>query len=158
MQSMADVAVVALSILVADDEEGVRNLLVHWLGERGHTVIAVRSANEALRNLAEDDFDLVITDVVMPDGDGFELISALRKTHSDTRVLAISGGGRYLRGVECLKMARGLGAHGVLMKPFNSEQLQAAIDSAVLTREAKSAEPSSPSEWDGRPSCLPKAS
>jgi CheY-like chemotaxis protein len=138
---MTDVAVVALSILVADDEEGIRNLLVHWLHDRGHNVVPVRSANEALRFLSGETVDLVITDVVMPDGDGFELISSLRKTHPETRILAMSGGGRYLRGVECLKMARGLGAHAVVMKPFNWEQLQAAIDSAVLRRASNSAEP-----------------
>jgi DNA-binding NtrC family response regulator len=140
---MSDVAVVALSILVADDEEGIRNLVVNWLQERGHTLTPARSANHAFRHLSAEDFDLVITDVVMPDGDGFELISSLRKTHPETRILAMSGGGRYLRGIECLKMARGLGAHAVVMKPFNMEQLQAAIDAAMLTRSSNSTPPGS---------------
>ena len=138
---MADVAVVSISILVADDEEGIRNLVVNWLQDRGHTLTAVRSANEALRCISAENFDLVITDVVMPDGDGFELISSLRKTHPEMRILAMSGGGRYLRGVECLKMARGLGAHAVVLKPFNMEQLQAAIDAAILPRSSNCTPP-----------------
>ncbi|MGH7944541.1 MAG: response regulator [Opitutaceae bacterium] len=134
---MPDVSAVALSVLVADDEEGVRNLLVRWLRARGHTVAAAGSAHEATRLLGASGFDLVITDVVMPDGDGFELIAAFHKAQPEARILAISGGGRYLQGTECLKMARGLGAHAVLMKPFNWEQLQAAIDLALLAGEPR---------------------
>jgi DNA-binding response OmpR family regulator len=75
----------------------------------------------------------------MPDGDGFELIGGFRKAQPAARILAISGGGRFLEGTNCLKVARGLGAHAVLMKPFSWEQLQAAIDSALLARESNAA-------------------
>lgn len=129
---MPDVAVVALSILVADDEEGIRNLLRHWLQGHGHTVVLVESAHEAIRQLRSHSFDLVITDVVMPDGDGFELIAAFRKAQPQARLVAISGGGKYLQGPDCLKIARGLGAHAAVMKPFNWTQLQAGIDAALL--------------------------
>ena|SRR5688572_11361095 len=129
---MPDIAVVALSILIADDEEGIRNLLRHWLQSQGHTVVLVDSAHEAVRQLKEHSFDLVITDIVMPDGDGFELIAAFRKAQPQARILAISGGGKYLQGPDCLKIARGLGAHAAVMKPFNWEQLHAGIDEALL--------------------------
>ena len=132
-------AVVALSILVADDEEGIRNLLVHWLRAQGHTVVCVSNAHEARRAVRQKPFDLVITDVVMPDGDGFELIATLRKSHPQARIVAISGGGKYLQGNDCLKIARGLGAHTVVMKPFSWEQLQAAMDSALLAGESHAA-------------------
>jgi len=136
LDPMTDVAVISLSILVADDEPGIRDLLVEYLQNRGHTVAAAGSASEASRVLRTEPFDLVITDIVMPDGDGFELISALRASQPSTRVLAISGGGKFLHGPECLKMARGLGAHAVLMKPFTWQQLMAAIDSALLEGES----------------------
>src|SRR4051794_13008531 len=97
-------AAATLSILVADDEEGIRALLIHWLEERGHTVTSVESAHEASRVFKEQPFDLVITDVVMPDGDGFELISALRKAQPAARILAMSGGGKYLQGTDCLRI------------------------------------------------------
>ena len=132
---MPDIAVVALSILVADDEEGIRNLLRHWLQSQGHTVVLVNSAHEAVRLLKAHTFDLVITDVVMPDGDGFELIAAFRKAQPQARIVAISGGGKYLQGPDCLKIARGLGAHAAVMKPFNWEQLHAGIDEALLADE-----------------------
>ena len=136
---MSSASVVALSILVADDEESIRNLLVAWLQQLGHMVESAGNAQEAIRYLDEQHFDLVITDVVMPDGDGFELIAAFRKAQPFTRILAISGGGNFLEGADCLKIARGLGAHGALMKPFNWDQLEAAMDRALLSGEPTTA-------------------
>lgn len=124
-------AVDTLCILVADDEEGIRRILVEWLQRQGHTVITAGSATEASRLLQTYRFDLVITDVVMPDGDGFELIAAFRRQQPGTRIVAISGGGEYIQGQECLELARGLGAHAAVMKPFTWEQLQAGIERAL---------------------------
>ncbi len=120
-----------LSILVADDEESIRELIEHWLRAAKHTARCVSNATEALDLLRMRTFDLVITDVLMPDGDGLDLITALRKAQPAARILAISGGGRYMEGNDCLKMARGLGAHAVVMKPFNWEQLEAGIAQAI---------------------------
>jgi CheY-like chemotaxis protein len=136
---MPSTPVVALSVLVADDEESIRNLLSSWLNGHGYVVVCAASAREATRYLKEQHFDLVITDVVMPDGDGYELIAALRKAKPLARIVAISGGGKFLEGDDCLKVARGLGAHAALMKPFYWDQLQAAIDLALR------GEPSTPS-------------
>jgi CheY-like chemotaxis protein len=132
-------AVISLSVLVADDQEGIRNLLANWLQSQGHTTVLAGSALEAGRLLEEHQFDLVITDVVMPDGDGFELIAAFRKAQPLARIIAISGGGKYLEGTDCLRVARGLGAHAVVMKPFTWEQLQAGIAAALLARESDAA-------------------
>ena len=133
------VAVTALSILVVDDEEGIRALLIRWLEGRGHTVASAGNAREASQRFKQEHFDLVITDVVMPDGDGFELIAAFRKLQPVAGIVAISGGGKYLQGTDCLRIARGLGAHAVIMKPFKCEELQQAIDQAL-----QSADPTAP--------------
>lgn len=130
-------AVTALSILVADDEEGIRSLLVHWLQRQGHTVASVGSAVEASTLLGERRFDLVITDIVMPGGDGFELIASFRKAQPTARIVAISGGGKYLQGSDCLKIARGLGANAAVMKPFKWDELQDAIDTALSPAEPR---------------------
>ena len=139
MQNICDPAVVALSILLVDDDEGIRVLLTRWLMSRGHTVTPAGNAQEASRHLHTQLFDLVVTDVVMPDGDGFELITASREAQPTARIVAISGGGMYLHGGDCLKMARGLGAHAVLMKPFTWEQLQGEINRALLSPESDAA-------------------
>lgn len=121
----------ALSILAVDDEEGIRLLLRQWLSRAGHRVELAANGAEAMRLLHSVHFDLVITDVVMPDGDGLELIAEFKKSQAAARILAISGGGRYLQGSDCLKIARGLGAHAVVMKPFNRQQLVAGIEQAM---------------------------
>lgn len=128
---MTPTATPPLSILVADDEEGIRNLLTHWLGRRGHSVACADSGRHALHLLNRQHFDVVITDVMMPDGDGFELIPAVRKAQPDARIVAISGGGQFIPSTDCLVLARGLGAHATVQKPFNWEQVRAGIASAL---------------------------
>jgi YesN/AraC family two-component response regulator len=81
--------------------------------------------------MKERQFDLVITDVLMPDGDGIDLITELKKVQPSARILAMSGGGRYLEGSDYLKLATGLGAHAAIMKPFTWQQLRAAIEEAI---------------------------
>ena len=129
----------SFSILVADDEEGIRSLIVRWLGKHGHQVSCVGGGQEAARLLQQQHFDLIITDVVMPDGDGFELIPAVRKTQPTARILAIFGGGRYIPSNDCLSLARGLGAHATVLKPFNWEQMRSAIVQAFPQFGAASA-------------------
>ena len=123
----------SLSILVADDEDSIRSLIQHFLQSAGHTVVAAASANEAFDALTKHRLDLVITDVLMPDGDGLDLITELKKAQPTARILAISGGGRYLEGSDYLKLAKGLGAHHAMMKPFTWQQLQEAIAIALGT-------------------------
>ncbi len=125
-----------LSILVADDEDSIRSLIQHFLGSAGHAVTVVGNAREACEVMARKHFDLVITDVLMPDGDGIDLITELKKVQPGARVVAMSGGGRYLEGSDYLKLARGIGAHSALMKPFTWAQLQAAMDQALASQPA----------------------
>lgn len=120
-----------LSILVADDEESIRVVLQRVLAAAGHAVTLVGNAREAAEPLRRQSFDLVITDVLMPDGDGVDLIAEVKKLQPRARIVAISGGGRYLEGTDYLKLATGLGAHSALTKPFNGEQLEAAMRRAL---------------------------
>jgi CheY-like chemotaxis protein len=120
-----------ISILVADDEQPMRELLVKWLTGNGHEVASAASGHEAVRLLQKQRFDLVIADVLMPDGDGLELISESKKTQPHARILAISGGGRYLHGNDCLKVAKGLGAHAAVLKPFSLPELLQGISVAI---------------------------
>ena len=114
----------SLSILVADDEDSIRSLLEHFFVQAGHSVIIVSNAREACEAMTKRNFDLVITDVLMPDGDGLDLITELRKKQPQARILAMSGGGRYLEGSDYLKLAKGLGAHTAMMKPFTASNWQ----------------------------------
>jgi DNA-binding NtrC family response regulator len=125
----------SLNILVADDEDSIRSLLEHFLSSAGHTVVVAANAREACAAMAKQTFNLVITDVLMPDGDGLDLITELRKNQPAARILAMSGGGRYLEGSDYLKLAKGLGAHSAMMKPFTWQQLKQGIERALTAPE-----------------------
>src|SRR5690606_9935593 len=115
----------------ADDLKEIQMLLSHWLGADGHAVCCASGGKEAVRLLQEKPFDLVITDMLMPEGDGVDVLTAVRKHRRRARVLAISGGGVYLRAQDMLTVAKGFGAHSVLTKPFNRAQLLAAVKQAM---------------------------
>ena len=61
------------------------------------------------------------------------MITEAKRTHPDVRVLAISGGGKHFPAFDCLRFAKGLGAHAVLLKPFNREQLLTAVNRVTGT-------------------------
>jgi len=126
-----------LSILVVDDETDIRHLVRQWLVTAGHTVVAVGSGSEAIQAMQQGHFDLVVTDVLMPDGDGVDLITEIRKTLPTVRIVAISGGGRYTEGSDYLELAKAIGAHAAVLKPFTLAQLQQGIDAAMSARAAR---------------------
>lgn len=116
-----------LSILVADDEPGLREFLHGWLEHEGHRVACVRSGREATALLQRESFDVLIADILMAEGDGLELIARSRALQPGVRIVAMSGGGRYLRGEECLRVASGLGADAALLKPFSLGEMRDGI-------------------------------
>ncbi len=122
------------SILVVDDDMALRQLVQRTLEGAGHKVACAGNGREASRAMAaaKSPYDLVVTDLLMPERDGLELIDELRHQYPLVRVIAMSGGGRVAR-EEYLRMAKGLGAHALLNKPFNPEQLLSAAEK-VLTK------------------------
>ena len=75
------------------------------------------NGDEALRLAREQPFDVLITDILMPEKDGIETIMAFRQEHPSVKIIAMSGGGRRM-GKDPLRLARLLGAHAILEKPF----------------------------------------
>jgi len=125
-----------LAVLVAEDEEDIRLLLEQWLKPLGHSVFAARDGAAALKLLAVHSVDLVVTDILMPEGDGLTVIRGVKQTQPAARVLAISGGGRYMDSREYLKIAEGFGADAAIMKPFNREQFLHAVERALAPKTA----------------------
>jgi CheY-like chemotaxis protein len=117
----------AYSILVVDDEEEMRDTLERVLAAAGYRVVTASNGVEVGSILAQVHVDLVMTDLLMPEKDGTEVIAELRKKHPNTPIVAMSGGGRMPRG-EYLKIARMFGAHAILEKPFTNEQLLSTIE------------------------------
>ena len=122
------------SILIIDDEESLRSTLQMVLHEAGYTVLTAGNGEDALHAVSKVKLDLVLTDVLMPKRDGIEVVSALRKTNPTLPVVVMTGGG-HLPASYYLKLARDLGAKGILQKPFSHEQLLATIGLALMGPE-----------------------
>jgi DNA-binding NtrC family response regulator len=110
---------------------GIRESVRHTLTKVGHTVMCAATGDRALELLKSQPFDLLITDVIMPEGDGLNVIMGVKKAGLPVRILVISGGGKYFQAENCVRIAEGLGAHAALFKPFAHEDLLAAIQRAV---------------------------
>jgi len=120
-------------ILVVDDDALVLTTLTMTLEALGHSVTAVTSAREANERILPGHFDLVITDILMPEMDGLELIRAIRNRDSALRIIAVSGGG-YRGTQDFLHFASVFGADAALPKPFNAEALSQAIAQAMADK------------------------
>ena len=120
-----------LSVVVVDDVLEIQQLVSHWLIGIGCKVACASSGEEVIRLLRTHHFDVVITDVIMPEGDGLEVISEAKRVMPAARLLAISGGGNHFAAQDCLRFAKGLGAHAVLLKPFNRDQMLAAVNQLI---------------------------
>ena len=111
-------------ILIVDDEQFVRDLLVKILVRRGHHVVAVATADAALAALEEQRIDLLLTDVVMPGMDGFDLLRRAKNAHPDIRVIVLTGHARS----QCISDFLLFGADEYLAKPFQVHELVAAVE------------------------------
>ncbi|HWA10756.1 MAG TPA: response regulator [Opitutaceae bacterium] len=114
-------------ILVVDDEPAIRDLLEHFLTEAGFAVSTATNGQDASQSIGDRVVDLVLTDVIMPEWNGIDLIVELRKRRPGLPVIAMSGGGQLSR-EDCLKTARRVGAGAILAKPFTRAQLIATVD------------------------------
>lgn len=117
-------------ILVVDDEDSLRRLLKAVLERAGHDVITANNGFEAVRLVDAEPFDLVITDLIMPEMEGIQTIGQLRRLAPDTKIIAMSGGGRGSAG-DYLDLAKQLGATMSLAKPFTPDSLLAAVKSTL---------------------------
>lgn len=126
-----------LYILLAEDEPEISNLITRWLEHDGHHVTCAANGAEAAAISQAKEFDLVVTDMLMPETDGMQLIAIIKKVHPKTRILAISGGGHALDGLDCLRMAKAMGADGAVKKPFKRDSFMAGVTVAMAPRTPK---------------------
>jgi CheY-like chemotaxis protein len=114
-------------ILLIEDDENVRTVLYLTLVHYGHTVVEASNGREGLDLFRQGSVDLVITDIVMPEKEGFEVLMKIRRKNPALKIIAISGGGLH-NAAHYLHTAKLLGAAKVLAKPFSNEALMAAVN------------------------------
>jgi DNA-binding NtrC family response regulator len=121
-------------ILVVDDEASVAEALSLVLGERGHKVESAKSAGEAEALLATRPFDLVFTDLRLPDGSGIDLLTRIKADSPETEVILMTAHGSLELTIEAIKR----GAFYYLEKPFTPEQALVLSARALQFRAVKS--------------------
>jgi CheY-like chemotaxis protein len=114
-------------ILLIDDDDSFRGVLKASLEQMGHRVTEANDGRQGLLRFQENVFDVVVTDLIMPDKEGIETIMDLRKLEPAVKIIAMSGGGR-VTSVDYLQIARQVGAKQILAKPFLYDDIKAAID------------------------------
>jgi two-component system, NtrC family, nitrogen regulation response regulator GlnG len=123
------------TILLADDDAGIRTVLTEALSRRGHEVRATANAATLWQWVTDGDGDLVITDVVMPDGNGLDLLPRLRRARPKLPVIVMSAQSTLLTAV---RAAQG-GAYEYLPKPFDLGELVGLVDRALRRPGARRA-------------------
>lgn len=128
------------TILVADDDQAIRTVVSHALSRQGYDVRTTGNAATLWRWVSSGDGDLVVTDVVMPDGNGLDLIPQIRKIRPDLRVIAMSARNTLLTAVKATER----GAFEYLPKPFDLTVLVDTIDRALNAQSESGSSAHSP--------------
>ena len=124
-------------ILLIEDDDAVRLVLHRALARFGHTVIEARNGNEGLQLFPTAKADLLITDLMMPEKGGLEVLAELREKYPPVKTIAISGGLLH-DARDGLEVAKSLGAAAVLAKPFSCDVLMAAVNEVLVGGGAES--------------------
>ena len=113
-------------ILVIDDDEMYRAMLLKFFSHAGYDVLSAPNGKEGLKIQREASVDLILTDIVMPEMEGLQTIIELGKFFPQPKIIAVSGGGK-IGPDQYLQMATRLGAHKCFSKPFKTAELLAAV-------------------------------
>jgi DNA-binding NtrC family response regulator len=115
------------AILVVDDDQVIRDCLADFLAKEGFRTRGVGTVKQASAELEGGDYALVITEINLPDGDGFQILEMTRLNYPQTVVIVITGYGTIEGAVRAIKM----GAYDYLTKPINDDELRLAVERAI---------------------------
>ena len=135
------------SILVADDDAAIRTVLNQALSRAGYEVRSTGNAATLWRWVSQGDGDLVITDVVMPDENAFDLVPRIRKARPDLPVIIMSAQNTFMTAIRASER----GAYEYLPKPFDLKELIAIVGRALSEPKEKRAAPAKTDEFDNIP-------
>jgi two-component system nitrogen regulation response regulator GlnG len=135
------------SILVADDDAAIRTVLNQALSRAGYEVRSTGNAATLWRWISQGDGDLVITDVVMPDENAFDMIPRIRKARADLPIIVMSAQNTFMTAIR----ASELGAYEYLPKPFDLKELIAIVGRALSEPKEKRPATVKPDDFDSIP-------
>ena len=115
-----------MKILLVEDVRVERTILKHWLEELGCEVIEASNGNEGLDLYYDHKPELVITDIIMPEKDGVQMLIELQREYSGVKIFAISGAGENDPG-EYLPLVQSIGVLRTFVKPIDKGELLAAV-------------------------------
>ncbi|MBF0455421.1 MAG: response regulator [Magnetococcales bacterium] len=118
-------------ILVIDDEPRLLNLLKRVLEEAGYSVATAENGRMGLQVFNEVQPKLIITDILMPEMDGIDVIRTFLEDHKSVKIIAISGGSRHLSADFTLQMAHSFGVEKTLFKPFSNQEILSAVEASI---------------------------
>ncbi len=113
-------------ILLVEDDDQLRKIVKQMLEDAGHEIVEAPNGKIAITQYREKPADLIITDLIMPEKEGLELIMELKRDFPEVKIIAVSGGGRR-RPEEYLVAAKHLGVQRTLAKPFTQEEILKAV-------------------------------
>ncbi|VGO17145.1 Sporulation initiation phosphotransferase F [Pontiella desulfatans] len=113
-------------ILLIDDDPTVQKLFSQFLAKQGYEVLQAENGKIGMRIIGQEKPDLIITDILMPEMDGLEILLAIRKTAEELPIIAISGGMRSMP-INFLNQAKMFGARYVFEKPVPLDVLLSAV-------------------------------
>lgn len=117
-------------ILIIDDDETICSVFQRFLEGKGYEVFVASDGGKGLQVLEEQDINLVLTDIMMPETDGLEVVMAIRSKGTGIPVIAMSGGMHAIP-MDFLPMAKKFGAKRVLYKPIELDDLLTAIEDVL---------------------------
>lgn len=124
------------SVLILEDDLTFSLMLTTWLGKKGFEVKTVASVGDAKRRIGADRYDLILSDLRLPDGDGIELLKWLKANHPSVPLIMMTSYAEIQTAVQAMK----LGAADYIAKPLNPEELLSKIKEAVPTGPSSSGE------------------
>jgi DNA-binding NtrC family response regulator len=122
-------------LLIIDDDTQIRTVLRAMLEPAGYDIVEAANGQEALQCLQAMRVDVIMLDMLMPEEDGLETLSTLRRLDPQVKIIAISGGGQT-GAVDVLTAAVHLGAHRTLQKPFTRQELIEAVRALLQGADA----------------------
>jgi DNA-binding NtrC family response regulator len=125
-----------MKILIIDDEPEFRHILSEWLRRRGHDIHASEDGLNIRQLIPENQYDVVLLDLIMPKSNGLTLISRIRQLCSRTQVIVISAAADVHLAVEAVKE----GAQACFLKPFDFDELEVELSRLAVSLQSETYE------------------